>query len=502
MIFSVSHLYTSRKHYLFLQGIALLISFILLLLTDFSGPHIIFLSLCVWNIITYLHLFYTEIKYSPDFHPFILLAIVSVQYIGINGISTYFDILDGNRIIFVTTDVTDMLIQGLWFLMLQHYLTFAGYFYIYKRKMAKNKDKEIISDIRLAKIDYIKWGVRSYLILWIFRLLGLFINWAAYSSIITSYTNQGQLITLTLLFYAAFKKKRPVLNKLFWIIVTIEIIRVLGHGMKEEIIINLIPYLLFLFIAYKSGVVKLNGAFITKIGLLGLFVLYVVFPYISIFRNIANEKQLEWSEVSISMVLNEYSDYILREGKYRSLSSDELNKSSTNYALSRAGSINCNAWLINRTRKKGTEPKYFMYCAYSLIPRAVWQNKPKVVVGNMMYEIALGHNDWDKRAQANSNVQTTALAPGFPGAAYMTFGMLGAIIAFLLSGIIMAYLWFFVRYRLYYNVIAIWLFYYMLMIILKDFEAFKDAGLVFYVMSAFYCVLIHLFPNSKYKVLS
>lgn len=496
----LTFLYSHRNLYLKVQGVVLFLTFIYLIINDFRGSNLFFIFLCIWNLFTYLHVFYFEVKFSPDFHPFIILALVTAQYIGLNGIGTYFDLAKGKAIYFVVMDISDMLSGGVWFLMLQHYLTFAGYYYIYKKKYHLH-DITIIQELEESNIDYYKWAIRSYIILWIIRIAGIFINWAAYSSIINSYADQGQLITLTLLSFKRLANNKSTPGNAFWIITLIEIILVLGSGMKEDILINLIPYAIFILLSYESGIINLNKKLIARIGVLGAFVIFGVFPYVSIFRSISNERNLDWSEISVTEVLNEYGDYIFKTGKYSEMTQEDYNKSSTTYAISRAGSINCNSWLINRTFNNGTDTKFFKYCLIGLVPRILWPEKPPVVVGNMMYELALGHNDWDKRAQDNArnNKKVTSLAPGFVGASYMTFGLFGAIITFIIPGIVIGLLWFYIKDKLCYNLIAIWLFYIIIRIILKDFEAFKDAGLVFYAMSLFYCILIHIFPNKKYK---
>lgn len=50
-----------------------------------------------------------------------------------------------------------------------------------------------------------------------------------------------------------------------------------------------------------------------------------------------------------------------------------------------------------------------------------------------------------------------------------------------------------------YNIIAIWLMYSIILVILKDFESFIDGGVIFYIISLFYLFLARkVFPMTKF----
>lgn len=497
---NLSKLYACRNQYYRVQGVVIAILLAYIYITDNVSNNNLFFLLCVWNTVSYAYVFYYELRYSPNFHPFIILALATLQFLGFNGLSICSTLAEDKQIYFVGNNITDVLVGGVAFVMLQHYLTFAGYDYIYRKRHIV-EIPSIVTNVENTPVDYIKWAKKSYIVLWMFRFVNLFINLASISSILNSYVEKGQLITLTLLMFASFANKSSKLSRLFWLVTIIEIVMVLGNGMKEDIITNIIPYCLFLLIGFKGGIISLNSRMIVKLAAIGAFVIYVVFPYVSIFRAISSQRQLEWSQVPVEEVISQYGDYIMKTGDYADSGDFDHNKYSSDYALSRAGSIECNAWLIDFTRQNGSSPKFFGYCLMSLIPRAIWRDKPPVVVGNMMYEMARGHLDWDTRAQENAlrGEQVSSLAPGFAGSSYLSFGLIGAIISFIIPGVFIAVLWFYIQDKLSYNIIAIWVFYSIITLLLKDFEAFKDGGIVFYAMSLVYSWLIKEFPNLKYK---
>lgn len=490
-------LHTVRSRFLYWQAIFIAFAFIFFYALRLEGSATFLLMLSCWNCASYAYLFYEEIKLSPYFHPFIIFPLIAIQYIGLNGISLYFDIIDGTPIYFGIYKVNSYIGQGALYLTLEHFLIFMGYYYYDRKRMKHSHDYWTdYFNISSPAIPYFKWAIIIYIAVWLIRILYGILPLASISSIFSLIHTQGQLISLTLLIFLMFHENTDKsVTRTFWLITIIEIIYVLGGGMKEGILQNILPYIIYLIAGYKSGKIPFNAGLLTKIALLFVFVVYVVFPYINIFREIADRKHIPWGEVTISETLSEYADYILGEGRYddETVASDK----GLEYVMSRAGSIACNSWSIHYAQENGLQTKYFYYCAMAIVPRFLWPDKPPVAIGGMMYRLATGHSDWEQSG-ARSNVAVTI---GFIGGSYFSFGVVGALFFPLFTGLFVCWFWHFLRGRIYYNPIAIWAFYTIIKTIFKDFENFTDGGFVFYAWSIAYTLIIkHIVPLDKYKV--
>lgn len=488
-----------RLRFLLVQYTYLIITFILIQVKAIEASPWMLLLMSTWNIGSYFYIFYKEVKYAPEIHPFTILALICVQYIGINGLSCATRIIDGENIIFGGNNINNILVLGAWYLSLQHILSYTAYYWVLNHTLSTIQTPYSVL-IRESYIPYRKWALTLYKYLWILRFADLIINLNAYSSMLWDISNKGQLVILTLLVFGMLRNPRDKkLSKLFWIIVCIEIIRVLGVGSKQSIINNLIPYILYLLIGYKIKIIKIGRKLLTKLGIIAFFVMFMVFPFVSVFRDIANRERIAWSEVELTKVFSEYGDYMLGSGHYASHNED--NKT-TSYLADRAGAITCNAWAIDYAQRKGIIPKYLLFNAVSLVPRFIWPDKPPNIVGNMLYHIAYGDPNWEIKSlmEYKSGVTQTYISAGFIGGCYFSLGPVAAIFFPLFAGWFIAKFWVFLRNKIYYNIVAIWAFYTIINVVLTDFESFDDCGIIFYFFSLFYIFIIkYIFPNKKYQ---
>ena len=488
-----------RRKFLYYQFFFIAFAFIAFYAFQLKGSADFLLLLSIWNCVSYSYLFYTEIKYSPNFHPFIIFPLVVIQYIGLNGISLYSNLVADIPIYFGIYKVNSYVTQGALYLTLEHFLIFLGYFYYDRKKMKTSDDYDMeyfgVVDKRLP---YLKWSIVTYIAVWVIRILSGILPLYSISSIFVLFQTQGQLISLTLLvFLMLYDNNNHFAARLFWLITGIEIIYVLGGGMKEGILQNILPYIIYLIVSYKNGKMLMNTRFLLKLALLFVFIIYVVFPYINIFRGIADRKHISWDEVTVEETISEYIDYITNEGLY----SEEQSNSDKGleYALSRAGSIVCNSWSINYAQEHGLQPKYFYYCASAIVPRILWPGKPPVVIGGMMYKLATGHDDWE-----TSGIKSrTAVTIGFIGGCYFSFGIIGALFFPFIAGLFTCWFWHYLRHKIYYNPIAIWAFYTIIKTVFKDYENFTDGGFVFFIWGIFYVIIIkYIIKFNNYKIVS
>lgn len=488
-----------RQIYMVVQAVVISLLFMLVYLLDQKGSTAIFTFLIYWNIITYGWVFYNELKKSPDFHPYIIFSLIAIQYGGISAFPIINLLTSGKDIYICTTKINEDLTLGFLYLTLEHYLLFLGYFLYDNYRLCNNNNISITKSIKDIRINLFKTSIYNYIIVLCLRLINNVFSLASISSLLSTYARSGSLVSLAMLSYLMLdnnpKNNIKLINHLYWIITILEIISVLGTGMKQDIITPLLPYVIYLFLAYKQGLIKLfSFPVLLRFCLLGTIIIGFVFPYISAFREIANEQHKKWKDITISEVLSRYINTTF---------SDEHGKkqeSGIEYFMNRAGSIGANAFSINYANKYGSSPDFFLYTTSAIIPRFIWPDKPRMQIGTTVYYMALGNNYDEalKKAQRNtSDVQEVNIATGFIGAAYLGFGILGAFFFPFVAGYISARIWYIVK-SCQYNFIAIWLMYSLILQIFVDYEFFTDLGFIFYVWSSLYIMLLRL-TNKYYQ---
>lgn len=476
-----------RKNFLYLQLFAHIVFAGILYFWHLESSLSLLFLLSIWFIGSYVYLFVKEIQYAPDFHPYIILILSSIQFVGFNGLNNLFSILDGENLRFGIYPINKYITEGMFFVSLQHFLLFVGYYFI-ERKYTKEDviNSNLFFKITTSEIPYYKWAVYSYLTVWLFRCVDYVFPLKAIGSILNNFATFGQVLPLTLLVFSMVRDsgwRKPIY--FHWFIVIIEIFLTLDSGMKENILRNLIPYGIFLLIQYKSGYLHLNASFVSKLIIIFVFVL-ATFSYISVFRDISIREKKAWSEISVSQALTEYVNYLAKQGRYAK-SSDMKTETGIDYLMSRAGSIGCNAWSINYAQTKQSQPQYLYYCSVGVIPRILWPSKPNVRVGGMMYRLATGNEYiWNESRGKN----TASVSLGFIGSCYFSLGLIGAIAIPLFIGFFCDFYWRFLKRRLYDNLLAIWAFFALVALYLKDCESLQDCGMIFFAWSCVYMLLI------------
>ena len=478
-------IYAIRRKFVLLQAIVFLIALFYEYSIQEAHNYSLILFYSLWNGISYLWLFYNELKFAPDFHPYQILALISAQFIGFNGVNCYLELIEGNNLYFGSALINDAMFLGIIYLSLQHLLLFGVFYFLEHKNRKRNHTSLKLGDkIRQSKIEYFDWGIRFYLFVWSMRIISLIIPLASISSILVSITNIGHIVTLFLLTFAMIQyPMRSRAKYCHWIIVVLEIILVMNHGMKEEIIRTLVPYCIYILISYKAGFLSFRISTILNMSFIAVFIVFFVFPYVSIFRNISITTGRSWNDISTSEALSEYSKYINKEGIY---AYDEEERGA-GYLMSRAGAIDCNAFSIDYAKKHGTSPEFLAYCGMALIPRIIWPSKPSVVLGGMAYALATGDENWAQAKSSESYGNSVSL--GYIGSCYFSLGFLGSIFLILFHSFFIWYLWNFLKQKMLYNLVALWAFSGFVFLLLKDFESFSDCGFNFVVFNIIYILL-------------
>lgn len=491
----ISDLQKSRQYYMLSQLVVLGFLAMIVYLWDLKGSITIFCFLMVWNILSYGYVLYNELIKSPSFHPYIIFALITLQYCGLSPIQTA-GLMQSNEAIYLgATPINKVLTLGYLFLSIEHFLIYTGYF-LYDNYRLRREEEHVSMVDSFAQYDVnaLKVGFYNYILVIALRLVDNFFPLASVSSLLVTYADRGFLVSLAILSYALIIEEDNIrVRRLYWIITIIEILRVLNGGMKQAIITPLLPYIIYLIISYKQGLLKIwSSRFIVSSALLVVFVIGFVFPYISTFRQVAIEQHKEWKDVSVSEAMSVYMDNLF------STEDDEDKQSGLEYFMSRAGSIGSNSFSIDYADKRGLSPDYFLYTTSALIPRVLWPDKPRMLIGSTAYYMSLGYAYEDAIVKAEHADKATSITLGFIGSTYIAFGLLGAIIVCMLAGYLSARIWYFVKYRQY-NIIAIWLFYNLMTTIFIDYENFIDCGLMFFMWSAVYIIISKLIDKHIYK---
>lgn len=487
---SSATIYNKRKKFVVLQAVVFAISLCMSYAIDLSKESGFILLYSLFNVISYGWLFVQEMRYAPDFHPYQVLALVSMQFIGLNGISLYEDLVNNRDIYLGNSRIDEYLYLGMLFLSFQHLVLYAVFFLMEKRHATEHK-RMFADRIKHSKINYWRWAKTSYLIIWTLRVLSLYIPFASISSIVVNIINYGHLLTLYLIIFAMIKSpKNGMYKTIHWAIVLIEIALVLNHGMKEEIIRTLVPYCIYLIIMFKNGYQRLNAKLVTIFALIGFVVVGFVFPYVSITRSISLRTGKLWNEIPTEKVFDEYLRYLNGEDSY----ANDDEERGIGYMMNRAGSISCNAWSVNHAREEGIEPMYLAYCLSANIPRMLWPNKPDVVTGVIAYAMVNGESNWINAKR--EHVQSTSISLGFIGSCYICLGFFGSIIYLIFISWFIWLLWDTCRKKMTYNIVMLWAFISLITILLKDFENFADCGINFIIFNTIY-ILICKFVDKK-----
>ena len=491
-------IYRIRFNFILAQAVVHILFAGALTLFNLKGSHNFLGIIAFWYVLSYIYIFYRELKTAPDFHPFLILLLSSVQFVGLNGLSSYVKLLDGQTFKFGIYSINAIMASGIFYVSLQHLLLYTGYC-LAERYTGRNEEETNDSDTIYQKVmysdyPYFKTAIYAYRFVWIMRGVNLFIPLASLGSLANNIAASGHIIALYLLVFAKIQNPhKTAVMRLHWMIVIFEIALVLGMGMKELIISNLVPYTLLLLLQYHANVLQINKTLLLKLGILFFFVVNV-FIYISVFRDLANKKQTEWANISVSDAFSGYADYIMGDGMYAT--DDKEEGKGLDYLLSRAGTIGCNAWSIDYAQTKSTKPDYLYYCSMGLIPRILWLNKPNLQTGGMMYRLATGHEgSWNRPIEKN----ICSISIGFIGSCYFSLGFWGAMIIPLLMGIFINLYWMIIKRHIHDSIVALWAFMALVSLFLKDCESLQDCGMVFTAWSCAYMLIIKLVHSIPVK---
>ena len=151
---------------------------------------------------------YNELTKSPSFHPFIIFALITLQYCGLSPIQTV-GMMQTEEIVYLgATPINRVLTLGYLFLSIEHYMIYLGYF-LYDNYKLRREDAHVslIDSFSQYNINSLKVGVYNYLIVILLRSLDFFMPLATISSLLVTYANTGFLVSLSILTQTAKRNR-------------------------------------------------------------------------------------------------------------------------------------------------------------------------------------------------------------------------------------------------------------------------------------------------------
>lgn len=486
----MEHLISLRNSFIKQQIIFVALSGILIYTLKLQSSSMMLLVVSIWNCLTFGLHFFREIKKTDGFSPLLVLFVTIVQFSGFNGISVSLDMMAGELPYYGVLPVYEVITEGAWFITIEHLLFIVGFWLCEKKYKYRNNE---FNNVPNSSIDFYRKAIRVYILVWCLRVVDGILPLSSISYMLTAFASKGHMVTLLLLTFEAIKHPyKANTMKVHWLIVAVEVVLVLGHGMKEEIIQCILPYVIYQIALYQQGNIKLNMSMIARICFIGALTVYFVFPFVACFRNYATQNDLDWSEVSVSSAWGEYVRYINKEGVYAN--ADE--NLSTDYLMNRAGKIGSTAAGLYLCHQNGPNYDYAKFACISIIPRVLWPSKPQVLLGAMLTKAQRGDT---KSSYADLQDEKSSDTFGFIGTCYYALGLIPSLFIPLIMGLILGFVWVMVKRRVSYSALALWIMFVIIRIFSQDLGGFYDLGISGVFSFAVYMVLLKYFAPLKVK---
>ena len=145
-----------------------------------GAPLLLVVSL--WNIFIFSVLLYYDLKLAKDFHPFMIMLVAAIQFVGLNGIYIFNDLADGKRFFFGIYDITDYLTKGTLYVTLEHLLLYLGFYYVEGKN--EGKAPTIMEELQPEGNIYYSWALVSYFVVWLLRIVNYVIPLRAITSVL------------------------------------------------------------------------------------------------------------------------------------------------------------------------------------------------------------------------------------------------------------------------------------------------------------------------------
>lgn len=364
---------SSRKKWMILN---LFFSTILLLLIegfDFDKSNFLFLLYALWQLCLFGWMLFSELRY-PGLNILSVLFVGTLVGIALPSFTYSTSLLNGEKINYgEVNDVTDFLFHtavamNIYFSLFILLLTFF------------TKGRLFIVDInQIAKkfnLFYLSIGV--YFIALVLRLIPFL---ELISSNLASLAGSLPMLVLFLLAsYCGFSAKHDKYYKLFVIILVLEILYAMLFGYYKGTVVQAAAMYIVYYYLYSRTINKpiINGRIILIALVFLFFLLYIVYPFISLRRS-----ESGFSAMADVTELNKVDNLdILR--RVITLDYEILGDSDTESALAdRLSSLADNAFFYKDAYNNGFHQDMILFSIRTMIPRFIMPEKPEGSIGIM-----------------------------------------------------------------------------------------------------------------------
>ena len=210
------------------------------------------------------------------------------------------------------------------------------------------------------------------------------------------------------------KVKDIFFKKFFYVVFLLQVILGLLSGMKEEVILPI----LFVGIVYLIGGYKISK----KVLLIGIFLLILLYPLNNAYRNVINNpyKNTRSHFLNLIIAIENLKNNPLEEIFNTSISS--YSNRTSMYSFYQYSIKIESEWQYYKYMTR-----YFVLPIVWVIPRVIWENKPRSDIGAVFYEKIVGY-------KGQNSVTPTTL-----GWAYLEGGVIFVAIIFFIFGLILEF---------------------------------------------------------------
>ncbi len=231
--------------------------------------------------------------------------------------------------------------------------------------------------------------------------------------------------------------------------------------MKQPFIALLVPWGILLLMKYGSSARSaLSFKFIFPSGVLLYLIVFVIFPFNQLRRQAGHE-------ISKEGLANAASTALAAGVPFTKAFEDvhKLPAKGSWHFLSRNTELQQTSFCVQYAGENPEERLDYLITdgVVSLIPRAIWPNKPKVMASRKV-AVFLGQATYAEDA-------TTATGLGLAGGLLLSSGWMGFVVGIVLNGVVIAFLWNVIRHRIFSNLMGTFLYFTLVVAALRQFSS-------------------------------
>ena len=370
--------------------------------------------------------------------PFVLYLCAALLIIGVGpawAALVYWEGLYGT-FMYGRYDVSANLMEGHALLLLGDWFLIAGYTAVAKWRGSPNQITEPARGNSIAAIALLTIAVGGVLEIGFY--LGLdFSAFGSWYKIVSRYSGPAGLLMLLFLLSRTVGPRRQTLLVLIILCLALNLSLALRSNMKQETMVVLLPVLVFLFSNLrkaKDGRPRLNWPVVVISGVIGVFVVMILFPFNELRRNYIWEGRVRMEAPNpVPFLMEAFRAAVPGSPSFAMM--HEFPETGFWSFLSRHAYLISSGWSSHYVAQQGhIDGEFLRDGLVGLIPRALWSDKPMVSAGRKV-AVMIG------QAQDVESATTSTDAGSMAGALYLNFGFPCLIIGMFVNGALLCLIW-------------------------------------------------------------